>query len=190
MFTVFSSKSHCMDWRQGLCGLQCGIQTCSVEMTSWVRWWCLWRIRCLMTHHHTGTSYKRGWDNRLQLFVQLCSILMDLKVAKMSLLASPYLSVCLHVTTQEPSNRFSWNVMLDTFYKTCQHIPVLVSIRQKYQAFYMNIYMYFYMQKWMDGESPGYVWNLHMGNPQPALQPHERILHDDVITQPDKHQAP
>jgi hypothetical protein len=36
-------------------------------------------------------------------------------------------SVCPHITTWEPLNRFSWNFILGRFTKVCWNIPVLVN---------------------------------------------------------------
>jgi len=74
VFAVFSSKSPCKGWRQGPFGLQCGIQTCLVAMTSLERWWWFWRTKSLMILHHTGTPYKRGWDISFAYFFILCHV--------------------------------------------------------------------------------------------------------------------
>lgn len=54
------------------------------------------------------------------------------------------LSIHPHVTTWAPLKQFPWNLILGSFTKICQHIPLLVDTRQQQQAIYMKTDMHVY----------------------------------------------
>jgi hypothetical protein len=94
---------------------------------------------------------------------------LQIKLAKMCLLAAP--SPWPHVTIWEWPNGFSWSLILGSVTKiSCQHIPILVNNEQQ-QALYWKTNKLFCMQKWLGGESPGYLsYHGYLGNPLPPKQ--------------------
>jgi hypothetical protein len=58
---------------------------------------------------------------------------------------SECLSICPHVSTQFPSDRFPWNLVLGTAKQIFWDAPHLVKIRQKYQAFYLKTWVCFFV---------------------------------------------
>jgi hypothetical protein len=117
---------------------------------------------------------------------------MQLKVAKIHILASPYMFVCPYVTTLKWRNRVSWNLIAVNCTKIFNTFQFQLKSDDDNGHFTWRS-TYFYMHKWLGRESSGYLgYHGCLGNqrnPKPAAQPCGRILHDD-ITQPYRCQTP
>jgi hypothetical protein len=87
---------------------------------------------------------------------------------------SPCLSVRPHETTQEPLNKFLWNLILGSFIKICQYIPVGQQRRAEVSAWGSSMYLgnndYFDYHSWIPRLLlfPGYY--VYLGYPSPAAQ--------------------
>jgi hypothetical protein len=77
------------------------------------------------------------------------------------------LSICIHITTLEWLNRFSWKFILGSFTKICHCISVLVVSWTTIFSTLHKVYMCFCAWKWLRGYlHPEYS---HIGN-LPAIQ--------------------